>query len=71
MCKAPSSPHEALPSALRALFATIVRFPMALSASEQLLIEMINRARLDPEGEAALFGIDLNQGLSTGTLDGS
>lgn len=44
---------------------------MALSASEQLLIEMINRARLDPEGEAALFGIDLNQGLSTGTLDGS
>jgi hypothetical protein len=44
---------------------------MALSAAEQLLIEMINRARLDPEGEAARFGIDLNAGLVAGTLDGS
>lgn len=44
---------------------------MTLSASEQLLIEMINRARLDPAGEAARFGIDLNEGLAPGTLDGS
>jgi hypothetical protein len=42
-----------------------------LSAAEQLLIEMINRTRLDPEGEAARFGIDLNEGLDAGTLDGS
>jgi hypothetical protein len=44
---------------------------MALSAAEQILIEMINRARLDPEGEAARFGIDLNADLAAGTLDGS
>ena len=42
-----------------------------LSAAEQLLIEMINRMRLDPEGEAERFGIDLNEGLAAGTLDGS
>lgn len=42
---------------------------MTLSAAEQLLIEMINRTRLDPAGEAARYGIDLNQGLDDGTLD--
>lgn len=41
---------------------------MILSGSEQLLLEMINRARLDPAGEAARFGIDLNEGLAAGTL---
>lgn len=44
---------------------------MAISGAEQLLIEMINRTRLDPEGEAARYGIDLNEGLARGTLDGS
>lgn len=44
---------------------------MSLSAAEQLLIEMINRARLDPEAEAARFGVDLNDGLQPGTLDGT
>ncbi|MEP1766922.1 MAG: DUF4214 domain-containing protein [Sulfitobacter sp.] len=44
---------------------------MSISAAEQLLIEMINRARLDPEAEAERFGIDLNEGLEAGTLDGS
>ncbi|MEO1678076.1 MAG: CAP domain-containing protein [Pseudomonadota bacterium] len=39
-----------------------------LSAAEQLLLEMINRARLDPESEADLYGIDLNEGLSAGRL---
>lgn len=43
---------------------------MTLSAAEQLLIEMINRTRLDPLGEAERFGIDLNEGLAPGTLDG-
>lgn len=42
-----------------------------LSAAEQLLIEMINRTRLDPLGEAERFGIDLNEGLNAGALDGS
>lgn len=43
---------------------------MALSAAEQLLIELINRARLDPLGEAQRYGIDLNEGLVAGTLEG-
>ena len=38
---------------------------------EQYVLEMINRARLDPLGEAARYGIDLNQGLSGGTLNGT
>ena len=39
-----------------------------LTAHEQLLIELVNRARLDPAGEAARYGIDLNQGLAAGTI---
>jgi Ca2+-binding RTX toxin-like protein len=39
-----------------------------LTAQEQYLLEMINRARLDPAGEAARYGIDLNQGLAAGTI---
>ena len=39
-----------------------------ISAAEQLLIEMINRARLDPAGEAARYGISLNKDLSSGTI---
>jgi Ca2+-binding RTX toxin-like protein len=35
---------------------------------EQLFLELINRARLDPAAEAARQGIDLNQGLSAGTI---
>lgn len=37
---------------------------MSINAYEQLMIELINRARLDPAGEAARFGIELNDGLS-------
>ena len=33
---------------------------------DQYLIEMINRARANPSGEAARLGIDFNQGLSQG-----
>ena len=32
------------------------------------MLELINRARLDPLGEAARFGIDLNEGLAAGTI---
>ncbi|NBZ87959.1 CAP domain-containing protein [Stagnihabitans tardus] len=38
---------------------------------EQYLLELINRARLDPLGEAKRQGIDLNQGLAAGTLNGT
>ena len=35
---------------------------------EQLILELINRARANPGAEAARYGIDLNQGLSAGTI---
>jgi hypothetical protein len=41
---------------------------MPHSISEQLTIELINRARMDPAGEAARKGMALDQGLSPGTI---
>ncbi|MGB3176896.1 MAG: CAP domain-containing protein, partial [Albidovulum sp.] len=41
---------------------------MTLNANEQYLLELLNRARLDPAGEAARYGIGLNDGLAPGTL---
>lgn len=41
---------------------------MTLTANEQYLLELMNRARLDPAGEAARMGIDLNAGLAAGTI---
>ncbi len=41
---------------------------MALSAAEQYLLELMNRARLDPAGEAKRMGIDLNANLTAGTI---
>ena len=41
---------------------------MTLSSAEQYLLELINRARLDPAAEAARFGISLNAGLGAGTI---
>ena len=35
---------------------------------EQLMLELINRARADPVAEAALHGIALNEGLAPGTI---
>jgi len=44
---------------------------MALTAAEQLLIEMVNRARLDPWGEARRYELaDLNEGLSSDQISG-
>ena len=39
-----------------------------VTANEQLMLELVNRARLDPVAEAARLGIDLNQGLTAGTI---
>jgi Ca2+-binding RTX toxin-like protein len=40
-----------------------------LDAREQLFLELINRARMDPLGEAARYGLgDLNSGLSAGAI---
>lgn len=44
---------------------------MALTAAEQYLVELINRARLDPNGEAKRQGISLNKDLGAGTITGS
>ena len=38
------------------------------SAYEQYFLELVNRARLDPVGEAARQGIGLNDGLAAGTI---
>ena len=39
------------------------------TAREQMILELVNRARMDPAGEAARFGIDLNKDLPAGTLN--
>ena len=36
-----------------------------LTAREQYMLELINRARLDPRGEASRYGISLNEGVSS------
>jgi len=36
-----------------------------LTAREQLMLELINRARMDPAGEAKRYGIGLNEGVSS------
>lgn len=41
---------------------------MAITAAEQYMLELINRARLDPLGEAARYGINLNDNLAPGQL---
>lgn len=38
---------------------------------EQYMVELINRARANPGAEAARYGIDLNEGLPSGTLKNS
>lgn len=38
------------------------------TAHEQLMLELVNRARANPAAEAASFGIDLNQDLDPGTI---
>lgn len=41
---------------------------MALTGAEQYLLELINRARLDPLAEAQRLGVGLNDGLSPGQI---
>lgn len=42
-----------------------------LTQYEQLFLELVNAARLDPRGEAARQGIALNEGLADGTISDS
>lgn len=39
-----------------------------MTAQEQLMIELLNRARAAPAAEASRFGIDLNKDLPPGTI---
>lgn len=39
-----------------------------LTAREQLMLELINRARMDPRGEAKRYGIDLNEGSPSSAI---
>lgn len=39
-----------------------------ITGEQQLMLELINRGRMDPLAEAERFGIDLNQGLAAGTI---
>lgn len=41
---------------------------MTVSAAEQYFIELVNRARLDPQAEANRVNIGLNESLSPGTI---
>ena len=44
---------------------------ISMTGQEQLLLELINRARSDPAAEAALYGIGLNDGLASGAISAS
>jgi hypothetical protein len=50
------------------MISIIVAFSISLTNQEQLIVELINRARSSPAAEAALYGMDLNDGLQPGTL---
>jgi hypothetical protein len=51
--------------------ATITNTSVNLNAADQLMLEMMNRARANPSAAAAQYGIDLNQGLAPGTISAS
>jgi hypothetical protein len=51
--------------------APITTASVNLSAAEQFMLEMINRARGNPPAEAARLGIGLNDGLPAGTISGA
>jgi Ca2+-binding RTX toxin-like protein len=42
---------------------------MTMTVAEQYLLELLNRARLDPAAEAARYRVGLNDGLAAGTIN--
>ncbi|MDA1014890.1 MAG: CAP domain-containing protein [Planctomycetota bacterium] len=48
-----------------------VQATFEISGADQYLVELINRSRTNPYAEAARNGIDLDDGLLPGTLDGA
>ena len=57
------TPPQILPLESRRLLAA--SYP---TNAEQYLLELINRGRANPTAEAARYGIDLNEGLTAGTI---
>jgi hypothetical protein len=57
------SPSGPSPGSTAFVFAAI-----NLTPEEQLMLELINRARANPVAEASRDGIDLNEGLAPGTI---
>lgn len=47
------------------------RIVLAVTAYEQLFLELTNRARANPTAEATRYGINLNEGLPAGTIPSS
>ncbi len=59
-----------LPAAVESLEDRVLLAAAAieLTPNDQLLLELVNRARANPDAEAARYGIDLNEGLAAGTI---
>lgn len=55
-------------SAVDPLEARVLLTAPAMTDLEQYLLELVNRARANPNAEAARYGIGLNAGLPTGTI---
>lgn len=49
---------------------SLLTAPFQLTDNEQLLLELINRARANPTAEAARYGVGLNDGLRPGEISG-
>lgn len=52
----------------RAATPTLVYSDGDPAPAEQYMLELVNRARANPVAEAAMYGIDLNEGLPAGTI---
>ncbi|MCA9009131.1 MAG: hypothetical protein KDB01_05260, partial [Planctomycetaceae bacterium] len=55
-------------SAVDPLEARVLLTAPAMTDLEQYMLELVNRARANPNAEAARYGIGLNAGLPTGTI---
>ena len=61
----------AIAVAVDALEPRLVMAAVEASPYEQYMLELINRARADPAAEAGRLGVDLNEGLASGTISAS
>ncbi len=60
--------HARTQSAIERLEDRCLLAASTFTPEEQLMLELVNRARADPAAEATRQGIDLNQGLAPGTI---